>query len=510
MSPPAGWVTARNRNQADGQVRRVTLFYNDDNPQSVTLPTVGSGEDYLARLVEIQSAGGILLETSSMSTGFSNTNPVPIELDGAIADNAALFAVFVTGNPGRRFDSSTWTGGYVNEYHERVGDTRVITGFRGTDNASSVWATSVAYLDSPPQTAGVIVAFLDSGVDPEPDPDPEPEPDPGSYLDEVGIDEPTAVWPLQADGNDVSGNARHLTVSGASFNSPSVDGPWAAGLLFDGSDDYAEVASGPFNLPGPLTYEAWCIIPDADWGTGGQGAQLMGLNDRVGIRRLGDATAMGTSLRDNSGNDIGPSGWGQESPILKGEWVHVCVVFDRAAQELRTYINGSSVVADATANEDAATNITAPWTLGCQYDGPDGTTRRRFFNGHLAYVAVYSMALSAARVQAHFDAAFAEPDAQLDAPTNLADSAIPVITVSWDAVADADSYDLERDGIIVASGLTIAEYTDLNVVFGTQYAYRIRTDKGGVKSEWSTVTTHTPTQTAPPKTEFMWNGTAWV
>lgn len=97
-----------------------------------------------------------------------------------------------------------------------------------------------------------------------------------------------------------------------------------------------------------------------------------------------------------------------------------------------------------------------------------------------------------------------------DAPTGLAAVTAPAIGLSWDAVVGADSYDLERDGTVIETGLVGTSYTDTAVVFDTQYSYRLRSDTGGVKSDWTAAVSHTPTTTAAVQTEFVWDGTGWV
>ncbi|MCA1781560.1 MAG: hypothetical protein LC679_05090 [Intrasporangiaceae bacterium] len=88
-------------------------------------------------------------------------------------------------------------------------------------------------------------------------------------------------------------------------------------------------------------------------------------------------------------------------------------------------------------------------------------------------------------------------------PANLSAATSPAVGLSWDAVADADSYDLERDSGVITSGLTATEYVDTGIVFDVSYTYRVRTDKGGAKSEWSPPITVTPTLTGALQSEVF-------
>lgn len=48
------------------------------------------------------------------------------------------------------------------------------------------------------------------------------------------------------------------------------------------------------------------------------------------------------------------------------------------------------------------------------------------------------------------------------------------ILVSWDAVAEADAYDVERDSVIVADKITETSYLDEGLAADTEYTYRVR------------------------------------
>ncbi|MFZ5968690.1 MAG: fibronectin type III domain-containing protein [Bacillota bacterium] len=70
-------------------------------------------------------------------------------------------------------------------------------------------------------------------------------------------------------------------------------------------------------------------------------------------------------------------------------------------------------------------------------------------------------------------------------PKNITtNSAEKSITIHWDAVTFADSYDIEVDGSIVEN---IAElsYTHEGLVPGTLHAYRVRANTSDIKGEWS-------------------------
>lgn len=62
------------------------------------------------------------------------------------------------------------------------------------------------------------------------------------------------------------------------------------------------------------------------------------------------------------------------------------------------------------------------------------------------------------------------------------------ITITWDAVAGATGYDIEVDGFIADVG-NRTTYTHANLNSGTQHAYRVRSKKIGMESDWSLLVT---------------------
>lgn len=62
------------------------------------------------------------------------------------------------------------------------------------------------------------------------------------------------------------------------------------------------------------------------------------------------------------------------------------------------------------------------------------------------------------------------------------------ISVSWDAVAGADSYDLEVDGIVMV-GIVGTKYVHTNLQPNSTHTYRVRSKNGAGMSNWSTLVT---------------------
>lgn len=69
-------------------------------------------------------------------------------------------------------------------------------------------------------------------------------------------------------------------------------------------------------------------------------------------------------------------------------------------------------------------------------------------------------------------------------------------SLSWTAVACADTYDIERDNVIISTGVvTGLSYADSPVTIGQAYVYRVRARNSAGVGPWSTSRTYTPCNT---------------
>ncbi|MBX7256297.1 MAG: LamG domain-containing protein [Candidatus Hydrogenedentes bacterium] len=111
--------------------------------------------------------------------------------------------------------------------------------------------------------------------------------------------EPIAHWPLVADGQDASPNARHAVNHGAVFDSPSPDGTRAA--RFDGRAAYLEVPSehAPALGTGDFTISAWvCTEASLDDGLG----DIVGMYDAAARRGLNFGILAATGVTNSQPN----------------------------------------------------------------------------------------------------------------------------------------------------------------------------------------------------------------
>ncbi len=87
------------------------------------------------------------------------------------------------------------------------------------------------------------------------------------------------------------------------------------------------------------------------------------------------------------------------------------------------------------------------------------------------------------------------------APENLTGTAgASMVTLDWDAVTDATSYNVYRSlstgalstKVLLASALTATAYTDTNVTSGTEYFYQVTAENSDGESNGSAEISVTP------------------
>lgn len=249
-----------------------------------------------------------------------------------------------------------------------------------------------------------------------------------TYASEVAADSPVLWWRLgEASGTtatDASGNARHGTYVG----SPTLG---VASLLvtdantavqFDGVNDYV---SGPAPATtSAFTVEFWMSSYTAGSPLATRYPSSSG--DRIffiGLGSGGDAGKVRFTIRNAAGTEIAFAG---TTIVTSGGPHHVVCTYDGSAA--RIYINGalentSTVVtgalSSATPNLEIGARSVAAAFAGAQFDE----------------AALYSTALSGARILAHYAAATSAPADQNISPGFAAsDGAAYAVTLSQPSV----------------------------------------------------------------------------
>lgn len=209
-----------------------------------------------------------------------------------------------------------------------------------------------------------------------------------TYLSTILADTPLHYWRL-ADGasaifHDLGSSPKHLVNS----NSPLWGG--YSGIAPLAGSGYAGVGLAEYSAglatPIPCTFEIWLYLMES---TGVQGS-VMVQNGNGGGNQIG--------LFSDGGNTIS---WlvgavGQVSPLAYADqtWHHLVGTIDTANQRL--YVDGTQV---ATVAHGAA----QPSTLGLFLGRAQNNSS--FCRGFVSEAAIYSVALSAAKVAAHYAAA---------------------------------------------------------------------------------------------------------
>jgi RHS repeat-associated protein len=228
----------------------------------------------------------------------------------------------------------------------------------------------------------------------------------GSYAANVGADRPSAYWRIGEPAGtttvtDRSGNNNAGTTGGAGITLGQTgalvtDSNSAA--RFDGSTTaYVSVPYSITDNPsGAFSLEAWVDV------TGGQGTWRA----VVSTACTSCSGYKGFEIYARSDNawsayiGTGSASWGYVAggSVILNQWTHVVETYNGSVLSL--YVNGALI---GTTSSAFAANSTLPLYLGTDVTG---SSRAYFLTGIVDDVAVYPVALTRARIQAHYNAAW--------------------------------------------------------------------------------------------------------
>lgn len=324
---------------------------------------------------------------------------------------------------------------------------------------------------------GVLVGFVQNGAEAQ---------GPTDYL---------AYWSFDEGAGGTVADASANGYDGTLYEADFVPGISGSALDFDGVDDYVQIVNDPSldNL-NALTFEAW-IYPrvNSHWHVVSKG---------IGSKRLyseGFSSVLDLTGRVRYSNTHAYAA-SVDNTVNLNTWQHVLMTWSTSDDILRVYHNGqevgySSLSSGVGAIEDDSTHA---YTIGTRSDLSSGC----FFDGMIDEVYIWDRALSAAEIQAHYEAlAFPGP------PRNLV--AIPddsQISLNWEAPAFSGGSAITNFRIYrgTASGATsfIYEvgneltYTDTMLTNGQRYYYEITAvnaaGEGQPSNETSTIPAVTP------------------
>ena len=196
----------------------------------------------------------------------------------------------------------------------------------------------------------------------------------------IQIEQKSTVTPFVA-GSRAQVSAAHATLT----NGPSYSNPdYFNSILFDGVDDYARISSAALNITGNVTINAWIRHN----GTGSAVGNYMSKAQNNGYRMRRNGGSGSPLWIYSYGNSV------NGGVIYDNIWYMVTAVFSSTG--LRAYIDGNLVAENSTPYNPASL------TLDDMYIGAY-TAGNELFGGHIWNAQVYSIALSAEKIQQNYN-----------------------------------------------------------------------------------------------------------
>lgn len=233
------------------------------------------------------------------------------------------------------------------------------------------------------------------------------------YTSTILADSPAGYWRLGeltgTSAADASGNAHSGTYTGGVTlaQAGAIGSENNAAAKFDGSSGYVDLGNpAAFVITtGPVTLEAWISAAAAPAKSAGI---LCRGNTGTPTRLLAIELTISGTVRAEIYNGSGDPSADSPSSIVGTGFHHAVFVRDTAAGLLRLYLDGAQVAsyADGTGNIDGTSQT---WSIGRRPDS-SGT----FFSGLIDEAAIYTAALSPARVLAHYNAGVASGLTSID------------------------------------------------------------------------------------------------
>src|SRR5262249_17296862 len=210
------------------------------------------------------------------------------------------------------------------------------------------------------------------------------------YAPAVLSDGPPAYWRLgEAFGTtaaDAAGANPGTLVGGVTPGQTGALADGNAAMLFNGSTGYVSVANPAASLAGDLTIELWLNVSLAARQT------LISKNNKSEFELTLETWGQ-LNFYQGDGTTY------EEVPlpfagIIANAWQHVVITRVASTKTIQLYVNG--VLKDTRTYTGTVAAGTRPISIGRNDAGS------RYTNGRLDEVAVYSKALSAAQVSAHY------------------------------------------------------------------------------------------------------------
>jgi RHS repeat-associated protein len=196
-------------------------------------------------------------------------------------------------------------------------------------------------------------------------------------------------------------------------------GPWTWATHFDALDDAEVNLQSTANYTDQLTLEIWAQ-PEA--GQSDSLAHIFTKNSYYASSwqdfpvRLSYSPTNGFEFALSKGNDYSWDAILSSGAVTPSQWYHVVAVY-RQNGLCELWVNGA-MVASQSVNFTVSSNA-RPWKLANATENAGGANHAAFW-GMLSEAAIYSTALPAARIQAHFDAMSPNNLTRVDYPDGTA------------------------------------------------------------------------------------------
>lgn len=216
-------------------------------------------------------------------------------------------------------------------------------------------------------------------------------------------DSPLMLWEGYASGaTDLTGNGRHATIGANIISGLSLGTTGVASYQFPGAQTSANsisIADANWQSPhagmsGAMTWECMFRVTNLSaarklW-TKGTDASSYEFQSSVST-----AGAINAGVWQTSGSDV-VGATSSSGAVLVNTDYHFVATFDRAAQQMKVFLNGVQV-AISTTFSGSSSNASASLQFGLRSDsyGPG------YLAGFASHIAVYSNVLNAGQISAH-------------------------------------------------------------------------------------------------------------
>ena len=320
------------------------------------------------------------------------------------------------------------------------------------------------------------------------------------YSNTVLGDGPAGYWRLgEASGStavDASGGDNGSFVNGPVLGQASLLPGDSANrsVRFDGTNDRVRVpSSGSLSPATGVSVEAW--IKPAALPPSGSFDSILTKAESYSLQFNGPRLEF-TIIQNGTRRRL----QAVAGAIVAGQTYHVVGTYDGTTQRL--YVNGAQV-ASAALSGAISTNL-RPVTIASWSGGSE------FLSGTVDEAAVYTTALSAARVSAHRQAGIGAPppDNTVKAPSGLTATVVSdtQVNLTWtDNSSNEGEFLIERDTNSSFTSPTIGSvwsnstfFSDVGLAASTTYYYRVKARNATDSSAYSNTAVVTTLSTSPP------------